>query len=105
MVRAIASTLVVVLALLGCDRLKIENAPPPAKPSEIGRYTIIHSPQAERDTILLDTVTGKTWSRVEVTDIVGEPPAWDPMPELNTPADIAALAQVHGWKKASEHSR
>jgi hypothetical protein len=62
---------------------------------------IVHSPQVERDTILLDTVTGKTWSRVEVTDMIDEPPAWDPMPQLNTPADVAALAGVHGWKKGS----
>jgi hypothetical protein len=33
--------------------------PPP--PVVAGRYTIIHSPQVENDTMLLDTATGRTW--------------------------------------------
>ena len=87
---AVASVAVVVA---GCT----PPAPAP-KASEVGRYVIIHSPQAERDTILLDTVTGRTWSRVEVTDLVDEPPAWDPMPQLNSPQDIEAFAGIHGRK-------
>jgi hypothetical protein len=100
MVRSIGIAIAAVsLALAGCERIGAELAPPPGRPSEIGRYVIVHSPEAERDTILLDTVTGKTWSRVEVRDMVDEPPAWDPMPQLNGKADIDALAAMHGWKK------
>jgi hypothetical protein len=89
-----------VVALGGCDRLGFGQAPKAATAPEIGRYVIVHSPEAERDTILLDTATGKTWSRVEVTDLVDDPPAWDPMPQLNGPADFAALAAAHGSKPA-----
>ncbi len=34
-------------------------------PSAVGRYTIIHSPQLERDTFLLDTATGNSWQLTE----------------------------------------
>ncbi len=64
---------------------------------------IVHSAEVERDTILLDTVTGRTWSRVQVTDLVDDPPAWDPMPQLNSPQDIEALQAVHGSKPKSAH--
>jgi hypothetical protein len=66
---------------------------PPAKVSEVGRYVIVHSPQVERDTVLLDTVTGRTWGLVAETDLAGTPYAWVPQPQLNTQADYAALRQ------------
>jgi hypothetical protein len=84
------------LALAGCDQLK------PAQKQEgqssarealgvpsVGRYTIIHSPQVERDTMLLDTVTGDAWQLVSMgkTDDAGmgwqfvgkidQPPKWE----------------------------
>jgi hypothetical protein len=101
MIRTLAIMAVVIMAA-GCA----PSTPPApaAKASEIGRYVIVHSPEAEQDTILLDTVTGRTWSRVEVTDVVDEPPAWDPMPQLNSPQDIEALRAVHGSKPKSGHS-
>jgi hypothetical protein len=86
------------IAVGGCDRLGMGKVSEPVKPPEIGRYVIVHSPQVERDVILLDTVTGKTWSRVELSDVVDEPVAWEPMPQLNTPADLAALTAAHGMK-------
>lgn len=55
----------------------------------VGRYTIIHSPQTERDTMLLDTTTGDTWQLVTMgkdeSDGMGwqfvgkidQPPPWD----------------------------
>jgi hypothetical protein len=66
----------------------------------VGRFVIVHSPEAEKDTILLDTATGRTWTRAEVTDLTDEPPVWDPMPQLNTPADLTALEANHPPKKA-----
>jgi len=65
------------LLLVSCDR----PSPNAAPSSEVGRYVIVHSPQGEQDTILLDTATGATWSRYERTDAAGAP-AWDPMPKL-----------------------
>ena len=92
---------VTTLFLASCDQ-PVSN---PRPPSEVGRYVIVHSPEAERDTILLDTVTGKTWSRVEVTDITDNPPAWDPMPQLNSVDDIRALGAAHGLKAKPSPSR
>ncbi len=70
-------------------------APSPAGP---GRYTIVHSPQVENDTILLDTATGQTWRQVEIADVKSNPVVWVPEPQMNGPADWAALAAEHGTK-------
>jgi hypothetical protein len=45
-----------------------------------GRYTIIHSPEVESDTMLLDTQTGKTWQLVQVKD--GGPLEWQPVDKI-----------------------
>jgi hypothetical protein len=84
------------------DGWSIQPAADAAAP--VGRYVIVHSPQAERDTILLDTATGRTWSRVQVTDVNDQPPAWDPMPQLNSTADLEALQKVHGARAAQPNS-
>lgn len=100
--------------LFGCERLvptggtrANSTAPAAAGIPQAGRYVIVHSSEVERDTILLDTATGRTWSRVEVGDLTDEPPAWEPMPQLNSNADLAALRDRHppkdqastrGWK-------
>jgi hypothetical protein len=75
-------------------------ATPPAPPSgpQVGRFVIVHSSQVERDTILLDTATGKTWSRVEISDLRDDPVAWEPMPQLNSPKDYAAMVAGHPSK-------
>ena len=67
--------LVLSVTLAACDQQAppantAADSPPPALtkwtgPRVAGRYTIIHSPQVENDTMLLDTVTGRTW-RLEV---------------------------------------
>lgn len=92
-----------VLMLAGCNQKSAQQSaegravhtrelPPPPRPnSEVGRYTIIHSPHIEKDTMLLDTVTGQTWRLVVVTDSVGDPNAWEPVYRLDTLADYAKL--------------
>jgi len=82
-------------ALYGCSQQKPANPPP-----QVGRYVIVHSAEVERDTILLDTATGRTWSRVEVSDLTNDPAAWDPMPQLNAPADLAALRGTYPPKES-----
>ena len=67
----------------------------------VGRYVIIHSPIVERDTMLLDTVTGRTWQLVEETDLNDGPLAWSPVPQLNTKEDMDALIKKHGFKPTS----
>jgi hypothetical protein len=58
--RAALLLTVVSLTISGCDQLK------PVPSLLVGRYTIIHSPQVERDTMLLDTATGDTWQLVNL---------------------------------------
>jgi hypothetical protein len=71
--------------LAGCTQAPQQAAVQPApKPSEVGRYVIVHSPQVERDTVLLDTLTGRTWVETEITDLPGKPVVWEPMPQLNS---------------------
>ena len=67
---------------------------------QVGRYVIVHSPQTEKDTMLLDTATGKTWEEIEYTDLNDSPTVWSPVPQVNTPADIAEVARIHGTKPA-----
>ena len=53
-----------------------------SQPVQVGRYTIIHSPEVERDTMLLDTATGQTWQLVD-TGTTAEPKlAWAPVHKL-----------------------
>jgi hypothetical protein len=63
--------------------------------STVARFTIVHSPHVERDTILLDTLTGRTWTLVNVTDLTDEPAAWEPIKQINTTADMSALSVNH----------
>jgi hypothetical protein len=87
--------------LTGC------NQPPPSGAAEAsddtgdtGRFVIVHSPQVERDTILLDTETGRTWQQVTVSDAANEPTVWVPIPEMNGPKDWSALYAQHPAKPA-----
>lgn len=51
------------VAVSGCDKLGSASAPvgPP-----VGRWSIVHSPHVQRDTMLLDTATGDTWQLVQL---------------------------------------
>jgi hypothetical protein len=63
----------------------------------IGRYVIVHSPHVQRDTILLDTVTGKTWqqrtinSRPGETSRPGDIDVWFPMARTDNPEENTQL--------------
>lgn len=74
-----------------------------ASPSagEIGRYVIIHSPIVERDTMLLDTVTGRTWQLMQESDLNDEPLAWSPVPQLNSKEDMDLLIREYGLKPSA----
>ncbi len=95
----IVTFLVASLAVAGCNDQpkKAESAPTPAVATQlsIGRYVIVHSPQVERDTILLDTMTGKTWQQVEFSDLQDGPSGWDPMPHTDSDEDMNALRAAH----------
>jgi hypothetical protein len=70
----------------------------PSRTSEVGRYVIVHSPHIERDTILLDTVTGRTWELESLTYLNDDPDAWEPVPQLNSQSDRDAIAALDGRK-------
>lgn len=70
-------------------------------PQSVGRFIIVHSPQVERDTILLDTATGKTWSAIEDTSYVGAPAAWEMMPKAESADEMAIFDSEHVRKKSS----
>ena len=80
------------IALTGCDAPPGPKAiasgngadevpAPPIPPPHVGRWTIVHSPQTEKDVILLDTATGETWSETE--DKAAGTVQWEPMLRLS----------------------
>ena len=68
---ALASALAVGLR----DHAVAQTAVPVARYDAPGRYEIVHSPHLERDTMLLDTETGRTWGLVIEKD---DSYAWEP---------------------------
>ncbi len=59
-----------------------------------GRFTIIFNPEIRADMFLLDTQTGKTWSRVRFTSAVGEPVVWSYDDRLDSLEDRIAWESV-----------
>jgi hypothetical protein len=101
--RKLAISLLAVVALSGCDQQwpqKAAAAPTAGTgaASEIGRFVIVHSPQVERDTILLDTKTGQTWGLAQFTDMDGDPYGWQPIYRADTGDGLAAMRTYYGAK-------
>jgi hypothetical protein len=69
------------------------NAPIPQ-----GRYQIIISPHAARDTFLLDTETGRVWALRAFVFLNDDPVAWVPMPRIDNDDDYAKFVREHGKK-------
>src|SRR5476651_2042669 len=63
-------------------------------------WTIRHrsQPQLERDTILLDTVTGETWGLAQFTDLDGDPYGWQPIYKADTADGRAGMHLYYGDK-------
>lgn len=88
------------LSLVACNRAQPNNEPakPTAEPVQsvaIGRYTIIHSPQVERDTMLIDTATGKTWQLVKTGKTDDDSLAWQ---EVNRIGGVVSNADQPAWE-------
>lgn len=43
---------------------------------ENGRYQLFFGPHARADIFLVDTATGKIWSNIQYTNLVGKPTVW-----------------------------
>lgn len=63
-----------------------------------GRFIIVHSPHVQRDTVLLDTATGKTWQLAQDTSLEGEPVYWEPMARTDNAAELQDLLRYHPKK-------
>ena len=114
---AFALTVLIVLTS-GCDQtdttgnsqLGLENSAQPVpeggqppqradQAGEIGRFVIVHSPHVENDTVLLDTVTGKTWLQVENASRAAI--LWEAMPRSDNTAEMESWEQDHPVKSKS----
>jgi hypothetical protein len=83
-----------VFALTSCDGAKTPEAAP-SDGSGVGRFVNVHSPHVERDTMLLDTVSGRTWEKVTVSDAANQPSVWVPVSQMNEQKDWASLYNQH----------
>lgn len=57
-----------------------------------GRYIIIHSPHVQRDTVLLDTATGRTWQLQ--TNMATERQFWMPMARADNQQEMEEFDAV-----------
>ena len=93
--RLFAWLAVVGFALAGCGQTKSaedangadRGAAPISAPDKIvpGRYTIIHSPQVERDTMLIDTASGDTWQLVSLGNKDTDGMGWQFVGKIDQP--------------------
>jgi hypothetical protein len=71
--------------------------------SSIGRYQLVINPTVRADTFLVDTKTGRIWSRTKITDIVGEPEVWMAEPRMDNEQEFTAWGASQKFKdKASK---
>jgi len=110
--RYLSACCILFLLLTGCDQKAHPSAavvpptpsaaqppaPTPTPLSEVGRFVIVHSPQTERDTVLLDTETGQTWQLTQLQDLNGEPIVWEPMSRMDTADDWDKVIAQYGKK-------
>jgi hypothetical protein len=66
--------------------------------SQQGRYQIIISPHAARDTFLLDTETGRVWQMTIFGFLNDEPVVWNAMPRIDNHDDYTKIVNEHGRK-------
>ncbi|MBB3692454.1 hypothetical protein [Sphingomonas sp. BK580] len=55
---------------------------------------IVHSPHVQKDTILLDTATGKTW-QLAIDGSRGDAVFWTPLARQDNEAEVAAWQLVN----------
>ena len=63
-----------------------------------GRFVIVHSPHTQRDVMLLDTATGKTWQLQTDPSRMGEPSFWVPMSHVDDAAQTAQFLRDYPLK-------
>lgn len=63
-----------------------------------GRYQIVFRDAVRADTFLLDTETGRTWTRSQFAELKDSPVAWLLDDRLDTEQDQLAFAKRYGMK-------
>jgi hypothetical protein len=76
--KAILGCLAALTILSACDEPR-ESKSDASDQSDVGRFVIVHSPHLEVDTMLLDTVTGRSWQLVNVGSDKNQELAWQPV--------------------------
>lgn len=79
------SGLCVLLALSACAPQNASKPAEPVKAPETGRFTVVFSPRAEKNTFLVDTVTGFTWRAVLISS-ESDKLVWEPVFRVDRPA-------------------
>lgn len=94
-----------VLGLASCNQPFGTHAAQPtqagSQTSQVGRWTIIHSPHVQRDTMLLDTVTGQTWLLVTLGEDQNSGFGWEPVAKLPSPSAPASPARRDTGKQGT----
>lgn len=75
----IIASLLLLIALTGCDKLQT---------GDNKRFQVIFNPNARIDTFLLDTQKGKVWQLTRITDVENQPLVWQPMEIIDVDGDI-----------------
>lgn len=75
------SFLVLTLFLAGGNSAQVRQQP--EVKSVPGRYQIVINPEYRADVFLLDTETGRTWVRTEITNLDGHPSIWMPKDRID----------------------
>ncbi len=57
--------------------------------NQVGRYQIFFRANVRADTFLVDTVTGKTWTPIEYTNVKGQPTVWRVQERLDSPLEVS----------------
>ena len=83
--------LVLLLVVLGWATITIGQSSAREK-SEVGRYQLYAPAEHIGLSYLLDTETGRVWSQISYTNLVGEPSVWVPVSfdRINTQAELDA---------------
>jgi hypothetical protein len=89
---ALAGVLVGAFATSGL-RISAEQTTPrqvAVEHSNTARYQIFFSPFARADAYLVDTQTGRVWTKLTFTDLQGDPEAWMYQPRIDSHAEFVS---------------
>jgi hypothetical protein len=63
-----------------------------------GRYQIVFSPHAARDTFLIDTTNGRVWQLVKSSDVQDDPLVWSEMAKAGPDENFTQTMIRFGWR-------